>query len=201
MKTPLTDKTGKQLTVAEVGTKGAIRFRTIFVELGIYCLHLIGNVPFHHVRRFFYRLAGMKIGKNSTIHMYARFYQSGNISIGEGTVVGEHTPLDGRARLKIRNNVAMASGVMIYNAEHDISHEHFLHNLEPVTIEDYTFIGPRAIILPGVTVGAGAIVAAGAVVTKDVPPHAIVGGVPAKIIGERKHKNLTYKLGRAHWFR
>jgi len=68
-------------------------------------------------------------------------------------------------------------------------------------IEDYCFIGPRAIILPGIKVGRGAIVAAGAVVTKDVPPFAIVGGVPAKIIGERKNKSLQYKLGRARWFR
>jgi len=63
------------------------------------------------------------------------------------------------------------------------------------------FIGPRAIILPGVTVGKGAVVAAGAVVTKDIPDFSIVGGVPAQIIGERKTKDLHYKLGRARWFR
>jgi Acetyltransferase (isoleucine patch superfamily) len=68
-------------------------------------------------------------------------------------------------------------------------------------IEDYVFIGPRAIILPGVKIGKGAVVAAGAVVTKDVAPFSVVGGVPAKIIGERKIKNLSYKLGRARWFR
>ena len=71
----------------------------------------------------------------------------------------------------------------------------------PVIIEDYVFIGPRSIILPGVKIGKGAVVAAGAVVSKDVAPYAIVGGVPAKIIGERKLKNLHYKLGRANWFR
>jgi len=67
-------------------------------------------------------------------------------------------------------------------------------------IEDYAFIGPRAIILPGVKIGRGAVVAAGAVVTKDIPPFSVVGGVPAQIIRERMVKNPQYKLGRARLF-
>ena len=67
-------------------------------------------------------------------------------------------------------------------------------------IGDYVFIGPRVIILPGVRIGKGAIVGAGAVVTKDVSDFAIVGGIPAEVIGERKTKDLHYKLGRARWF-
>jgi len=62
------------------------------------------------------------------------------------------------------------------------------------------FIGPRAIIMPGVKIGRGAVVAGGAVVTKDVPDFAIVGGVPAKVIGERKNKDPHYNLGRARLF-
>jgi maltose O-acetyltransferase len=67
-------------------------------------------------------------------------------------------------------------------------------------IKDYVFIGPRAIILPGVTIGQGAVVAAGAVVTKDIPAKTIVGGVPAAVIGERKIEKLDYKLGRFRLF-
>ena len=89
---------------------------------------------------------------------------------------------------------------MIYNSEHDLEAEDFVAIEEPVKIGDYCFIGPRAIILPGVTIGKGAVVAAGAVVTKDVDDFAIVGGVPAKVIGERKNKNLKYRLGRARLF-
>ena len=133
--------------------------------------------------------------------MGACFYDPSNIEIGEDTIIGEDAVLDGRDKLKIGNHVALASGVMIFNSQHEIDDEHFSPSSAPVIIEDYVFIGPRAIIQPGVKIGRGAIVAAGAVVTKDVPPFTIVGGVPAKTIGERKLKDLHYKLGRARWFR
>ncbi|MCX7880950.1 MAG: acyltransferase [Patescibacteria group bacterium] len=189
------------MTTQEIFKKVINRIKNIFLELEVFFLHLIGLVPFHHFRRFFYRLAGIKIGRGSAIHMGAVFYEPKNIIIGEDTIVGEKAVLDGRDKLIIGNHTAIASEVMIYNSEHNINDENFRAITEPVVIEDYCFIGPRTIILPGVTVGKGAIVAAGSVVTKDVPPYAIVGGVPAKIIGERKLKNLHYKLGRARWFR
>ena len=195
------DRTGKILTLEEFFNKVINRIKNIFLESEVYWLHLIGCVPCHCFRRFFYRLAGIKIGKGSVIHTKARFYDPRNIIIDKDTIVGEGAVLDGRARLIIGSHVDIASEVMIYNSQHDIENENFTAVDKPVVIEDYVFIGPRAIILPGVTIGKGAIVAAGAVVTKDVPPYAIVGGVPAKIIGERKNKNLHYKLGRARWFR
>jgi maltose O-acetyltransferase len=89
---------------------------------------------------------------------------------------------------------------MIYSSEHDLVDSNFSATLAPVKIGDYVFIGPRAIILAGVTIGDGAVVAAGAVVTKDVDPYTIVGGVPAKVIGERGLKDPHYKLGRFKLF-
>ena len=195
------DKTGRVLTLKQFFYKAINRIKAIFLEFKVYLLHLAGKVPCHEFRRFIYRLSGIKIGKGSVIHMYARFYNPKNIEIGEDTIIGEFAVLDGRAKLKIGNHVDIASEVMIYNAEHDINNPNFTPTFGKVIIEDYVFIGPRAIILPGIKIGKGAVVAAGAVVTKDVPPFAIVGGVPAKIIGERKIKNLNYKIGRAMWFR
>ncbi|MEO8581092.1 MAG: acyltransferase [Patescibacteria group bacterium] len=167
----------------------------------------VGFVPFHHIRRFFYRLFGMRIGHGSTIHMMARIYDPRHISIGEDTIIGEKATLDGRKQLlnsqgglKIGNHVDIASEVMIWTSQHDVNSNDF-HAIEAkVIIEDYVFIGPRAIILPGVTIGRGAIIAAGAVVTKDVPTMSIVGGVPAKELKKRTAKELNYRLGRARWF-
>ncbi len=195
------DKTGKELSSDEIASKAGNRVSTILLELEVFILHLVSLFPSHLIRRFFYRLAGIKIGSGSTIHTGTHFYNPGNIVIGEDTIVGEDAVLDGRNKLHIGNHVDIASEVMIYNAEHDVESPDFHAVSEPVIIEDYVFIGPRAIILPGVIIGTGAVVAAGTVVTKDVSAFEIVGGVPAKVIGERKHKNLDYRLGRAAWFR
>jgi acetyltransferase-like isoleucine patch superfamily enzyme len=175
--------------------------RTMWLELVVWKLHIIGCIPSHHFRRFFYRLAGVRIGKGSALHMGTVFYNPSNISIGKDSIIGEKATLDGRDRLTIGDHVDIASEVMIYNAEHDINDHSFKATNAPVTIGDYVFIGPRAIILPGVTIGRGAVVAAGAVVTKNVDEFTIVGGVPAKVIGERENKDPHYRLGRAAWFR
>lgn len=195
------DRTGKKLTTTEIFGKVCNRIANIFLEGDMYLLHCIGSIPIHHVRRFFYRVAGVTIGKGSTMHMGTVFYDPRHIVIGEDSIIGERAVLDGREKLIIGNHVDIASEVMIYNSHHDISSEHFSPISAPVVIEDYVFIGPRVIILPGVTIGKGAVVGAGAVVTKSVAPLTIVGGVPAKPIGVRQAADLHYTLGRARWFR
>jgi len=167
----------------------------------------ISWIPIHHLRRFFYRLAGMKIGQGSTIHLLARIYDPRHITIGNDTIVGEKTTLDGRRQLPqskggitIGSHVDIASDVMIWTSEHAVHASDFHPIEEPVKIEDYVFIGPRVIILPGITIGKGAVIGAGAVVTKNVSPGSIVAGIPAKEIGKRKINNLNYKIGRARWF-
>lgn len=197
----MSDKTEQELSTGEMTQKVQNRMVTVLGETANFVLHCVGNIPSHSIRRFFYRMGGIHIGKGSTIHMGTRFYNPSNIVIGSDTIIGEGAVLDGRDRLTIGDHVAVASEVMIYNAEHDVHHEDFVAITEPVRIDDYVFIGPRAIILPGVIIGRGAIVAAGAVVTKDVAPYSIVGGVPARAIGHRAVTNLTYTLGRAAWFR
>lgn len=194
------DKHGKELSNTEIVSKVFTRFYNYALDFELYILELSGWIPSHAVRNFVFKLAGVSIGKGSTIHTGCRFYQPQNISIGEDTSVGDRCFLDGRAKLTIGDHADIASQVMIYNSEHDINDEWFSPIEEPVHIGNYVFIGPRAIILPGVTIGDGAVVAAGAVVTKDVSPRSIVGGVPAKEIGQRKLELYHYKIGRHRLF-
>lgn len=119
------------------------------------------------------------------------FITGKKIEIGSNTVINRFTYLDGRASLRIGNNVNISHYSIIQTLTHDPQSQSFTCQEKPVTIGDYVWIGARAIICPGVTIGEGAVIAAGAVVTKDVPPYAIVGGNPARYIKNRT-KELHY---------
>lgn len=194
------DKMGRELSIQEASVKITNRVNNYLLDFWLLVLTIIGYIPIHSIRWLFYFISGMKISPKAHIHMWARFYEPAGISIGEDSIIGDHALLDGRAPLKIGKHVDIASYVMIYNSEHDINSEDFRPIVAPVEIEDYVFIGPKVIILPGVKIGKGVVVAAGAVVTKNVEEFTIVGGVPAEKIGERDLKDPHYKLGRARLF-
>ncbi|EKD94475.1 MAG: hypothetical protein ACD_26C00034G0010 [uncultured bacterium] len=196
----LQDKNGNKLSFGEAFLKIINRISNYWLDFELMLLRWIGYIPSHIVRNLKYRFFGIKLGKGSTFHMWANFFDPRNIEIGEDTIIGDHAFLDGRDKLTIGNHTDIASHVMIYNSEHDLSKMDFSAINAPVEIGDYVFIGSRVTIMPGVRIGKGAVVAGGAVVTKDVPDFVIVGGVPAKQIGERKDRNPNYKLGRARLF-
>lgn len=151
-----------------------------------------GFIPSHRVRLFLYRHAfGVSIGPGSTIHWQCRFFCPEGVSIGENTIIGNNAFLDGRCGLTIGNRVGTAAEVAIYTLQHDIDDSLFIHKGASVVIEDYAYIGPRATILPGVHIGTGAVIAAGAVVTGDVEAYTLVGGVPARFIRNRS-RDLHY---------
>ncbi|MBI5441706.1 MAG: acyltransferase [Deltaproteobacteria bacterium] len=113
------------------------------------------------------------------------------LRIGKGTVVGHHAILDARGGLTIGENVNLSSGVWIWTVQHDYRARDFGTVSGPVRIKDHAWISCRATILPGVTVGEGAVVAAGAVVTGDVADYDVVGGVPAVPFAKRP-RDLCY---------
>lgn len=153
-----------------------------------------GWLPSHGLRLFCYRrLLGMRIGRKTSIHRGCRFYAPRGIVIGEHTVINREVLLDGRAGLEIGQNVSISEGAMILSLEHDPNSPEFAARGGKVVIQDFVFIGTRAMIMPGITLGRGAIAAAGAVVTHDVADLQIVGGVPARPIGERS-PDLSYSL-------
>lgn len=160
----------------------------------LYLAFLTGRVPSHLFRLFMYRhVFGIKIGRYSTIHWRARFYAPRGVSIGNHTIIGYDAFLDGRFGIVIGDNVNIGGEIAIFTAQHDPDARDFAMIGAPVTIGDYAYIGTRATILPGVTIGEGAVVATGAVVTKDVAPYSMVGGVPARHIKDRR-RDLSYKL-------
>ncbi len=159
------------------------------------CNYVINQIPFHNLRMKNYRRLGIKIGARSTILMSTHMQEAASITIGKGTVVNTHCYLDGRGGLKIGSNVNISSHVLLVAGSHEVQDgEYFLGFAKPITIEDYVWLCTRSTILAGVTVGRGAVVAAGAVVTRSVEPYTIVAGVPARKIGER-NTNLTYEFG------
>lgn len=196
----LKDRMGNPLSIPQASKKIINRMNNWVLDFELLLVTWAGLVPCHFFRLFIYTLAGMEIGSGSRIHIGARFFYLANIKIGKGTIIGDNVFLDGRDRLIIGDHVDIASSVMIYNSEHDVNSEDFGPINAAVEIGDYVFVGPRVIILPGVKIGKGAIIAAGAVVTKDIEEFAIVGGVPAQVIGMRKNKDPHYKLGRARLF-
>ena len=114
------------------------------------------------------------------------------IEIGNNCVINRRCYLDGRMGVVIGNNVNVSFGTVLLTLQHDPHCPNFSCSGGPIVIKDNVWIGVNAIILPGVCLGEGAVIGAGAVVTKDVPPYTIVGGVPAKKIGDRE-KEILYK--------
>lgn len=193
-------KEGHVLTWNQAGSKIIKRLESYCLDFGLMILHLTTYIPLHSVRNWIWGLAGIKLGKASTLHTGVRVFDPRGIKVGQGTIIGYACFIDGREQVEIGSHTDIASEVMIYSQEHDLSAPDFSAKGAPVKIGDYVFIGPRAIILPGVTIADGAVVGAGAVVTKDVAPFTIVGGVPAKEIGKRSLKDPRYKLGRFKLF-
>jgi maltose O-acetyltransferase len=146
----------------------------------------VGHIIIHSLRHFLYRhVFRIKLARSSIIYCGCRFFSPWNVHVGACSIVGDHAFLDGRNGLHIGNNVDIAGDVRIYTMEHDITSPVFGVCGGPVFIGDWVYIGSRVTILPGVTIGEGAAIAAGAVVTKNVPPWVLVGGVPAKTIKAR----------------
>jgi acetyltransferase-like isoleucine patch superfamily enzyme len=154
--------------------------------------HIIARIPLHWVRLLFYRkVMKVTIGKGSSIYMDVWFDTVGSLIIGENTTINQKCRLDARGGLTIGNNVSISAEVCILTAEHDIQSPDFRGSVGPVRIDDYVFAGTRSMILPGVSLHEGSVVAAGAVVTRDADAFTVVAGIPARAIGKR-NTNLEY---------
>lgn len=163
--------------------------------------HVISHIPSYTIRHAWYRhMLGWRIGPDVAILMGQHVQLAGvrssgqKVAIGTGTVINQGCLLYTTGGIVIGEHVSISAGVWLVTGSHDINHPQFVDFYKPIVIEHHAWIGMRATILGGVTIGEGAIVMAGAMVTRDVPPFAIMGGIPARIVGKRELCEPSYEL-------
>ena len=137
-------------------------------------------------RRLLMRAFGAKVGKGVRLQGGAEIWQPWRIRIGANSWIDGTANLYSVDDVRIGHDAVISEEAYICTASHDLASKTFALTSAPIEIGDYAWICARAVILPGVKVGEGAVVAAGSVVTKDVEPWTVVGGVPAKFIKKRE---------------
>jgi len=158
------------------------------------------HIPSCYTRLLFFRLRVAKLGRGVGLLMGVELRNGRNVFIGDRVVINKRVLLDGRGgRLVIGDDVDIAQETNIWTLEHDVHSDTHADKGGDVFIGDHVWIASRVTILPSVRIGNGAVIASNSVVTKDVPPMAIVAGVPAKVIGQRRSQ-LNYQLHFRPWF-
>jgi putative colanic acid biosynthesis acetyltransferase WcaF len=163
--------------------------------------HAVNRIPLVGPRMRCYALAGVQLEDPQTgaIMLGTEIWAPRRLSLGAHTIVGRSCLLDARGGLRLGRSVNISSYTRLMTAKHVIDDPDFDAMFEPIVVEDRVWIALGSTVLGGVRVGEGAVVAAGAVVTSDVDPFTIVGGVPARPIGTR-NSELRYELSyRPNW--
>jgi acetyltransferase-like isoleucine patch superfamily enzyme len=158
------------------------------------CMRFVSFAPLQSLRLLGLASAGVKMGSDIVLKPGVEVLAPRKLTIGSHTNIGRYVHLDSRGGLTIGDNVNISDEVAIWTAEHDIQSPTFAYTTAPVVIGARAWLCFRSIILAGITLGEGCVVASGAVVTKDVAPFTVVAGIPAKVIGNR-NRHLTYQLG------
>jgi acetyltransferase-like isoleucine patch superfamily enzyme len=159
--------------------------------------HLVTRIPSDAIRHAWYhRVLGWYLGPNAAICtgqqvQVKQVRASGRrVSIGAGTVIDHDCLLSTTGGLLIGEHVCISAGVWLVTGNRDLNDPRFAETYQPIVIDDYAWIGPRAMVLGGITIGRRAIIQAGAVVTQDVEPNRVVAGVPATVVGMRARESI-----------
>ncbi len=172
--------------LSEIGFRKALRY--VFFSLWQYIFAMMFVSP---LRVMLLRLFGARIGKNTVIERIRliNLYRTGivGLSIGNNCFLGDGVTLDLAEGISLKDDVSLSFDVMVLTHTNVGYKNHPVQQYIPsfaksVRLQKGCFVGVRSVILPGVDIGEGAAVAAGAIVTRDVPPKTLVGGVPAKTI-------------------
>jgi maltose O-acetyltransferase len=163
-----------------------VRRQLFFVQQRLFSAFsflLLDNRVCSNLRVVLLRMSGVKVGKDCFIRGGMQFQEGFNVTIGNGVFINAGCCFDTSALVTIGNRVTISYNVTFVTGDHIIGPQESRageSNPRSITIEEGAWLGARSTVLPGVTIGHGAIVAAGAIVTKDVPPNTLVAGVPAR---------------------
>ena len=164
---------------------------------------VIGHLPVAPLRHGYYRsVCGMKIGAHTHIWPGARFTgdRLHQIRIGEHCSIPYNSFWVVGDQITIGDYVVLGHNVEFYTSDHDPDDPGFARRDAPINIHDRAWVGSRVMIMKGVTIGEGAVVAAGSLVMEDVPPYSIAAGRPAKCIRERGTREFTYQIDSGPWY-
>lgn len=166
------------------------RFKRFLGETWLFATRLLLRVNRHvffsnALRMWMYRQLGVEAEEGAIIWCGARINHPGRISIGRNSIVGPNTVLLSQGGIRIGANVNISGFSYLISQEHNVQSAGLETTLAEVVVEDYAWLATNVTVLPGVRIGRGAVVAAGAVVTRDVEACGIVGGNPARKIGSR----------------
>lgn len=168
----------------------------LFYTVNRFAAALTGYVPSHTVRLLLYKyLFRVDVPLDAIICHGCSYDKPPGVHVGHHSIIGPDSYLDGRKEVFLGSNVVIAGELRIFTLEHDITSPDFGEQGGAVYVDDWAYIGSRVMILPNVRIGTGAVVASGAVVTKDVEPWTMVGGVPAKFIRKRPVVQYTMYTG------
>ena len=163
--------------------------------------HVVNRVPLVDVRMRLYETLGVRFEdvRRATIMLRTEVWAPTLLELGAGATVGRHCLLDARGGIRLGRSVNVSSYARFMSAKHRTDDPGFVAEFRPIEVGDRAWVALGATVLGGVAIGEGAVVAAGAVVSRDVEPYTIVGGVPARPIGERT-RQLDYELTyRPNW--
>ncbi len=153
---------------------------------------IVSGIPSLHIRRGYMRFVGVKMTSDVCVYRGVEIRGAKKLVIDKGSTIGPKVLLDARNGLKIGKCATIAYEAVIWSMNHDYNDIHFSSNGSLTEIGDYVWICSRSIILPGIKIGEGAVVASGAIVTHDVSPYTVVAGIPARVVGKRDRKDWKY---------
>jgi acetyltransferase-like isoleucine patch superfamily enzyme len=154
--------------------------RETFIQLASYLPRgFAHNSCFNKFRTYIIKKSGVKVGLNSYFYPNCIIINPVNISIGNDSFFNYNCLLSAYQKISIGSRVSISYNVKIITETHDYKDKNFSVILKPVVIENDVWVGAGAIILPGITIGQGAVIAAGSVVKDNVEPWSIVSGNPA----------------------